>query len=208
MNHMIEQLSLLRKDFYHSRAYIIAAFIIFIVSIVVGYQWEAFHAFLHSQIQGIAEVAEQLAEAENPMLQMFTFIFFNNTIKAIAIIYLGLFLGVLPIFFLAVNGMVLGYLYLQMVVVHEAATLWDIVIGILPHGIIELPVVIIACGFGLKLGALVWKKLIQLISNQPRINGEIRSFMKGTGRIVFFLVVTLLIAAIIESTITPWLLGI
>lgn len=207
MGTLLEHINLLRKDFYKSRVYIIAAFIIFIVSMVIGYRWEAFHTFLHSQIEGIAEVAEQLSEADNPMLQMFTFIFFNNTIKSIAIIYLGFFLGILPIFFLAVNGMVLGYLYLQMVVVHEAATFWDIAIGILPHGIIELPVVIIACAYGLKFGALVWKRVFQLFGNQPRVEGEIRGFVKGTGRIVYFLVITLLIAAIIETTITPWLLG-
>lgn len=183
------------------------AFAIFFVSMFIGYKWEAFHAFTHSQIEGIADVAEQLAQAENPMLQMFTFIFFNNTIKSIAIIYLGMLLGVLPIIFLAVNGMVLGYLYLQMVVVHETATFADLAIGILPHGIIELPVVIIACAYGLKLGDLVWKRLFQVFGNQQRVEGEIKQFLKGTGRIVFFLVVTLLIAAVIETTITPWLLG-
>lgn len=268
---MQAQLRAFRADLHDARHYIVAAFVIFFISIVLGYRWEAFHAFLNLQIQGLAEVAEQLMQAENSMLQMFLFIFFNNVIKSIAIVYLGFLLGFLPIVFLAINGMVLGYLYLQMTVIQQSLTLSDLLIGILPHGIIELPAVIIACGFGMRLGALAWKRLLGIGGHKHVVRGEdgwsdgrsvgrsvgrsdgwshgegsvsgqavaeqqgpseihgsghhggeriaqrdariaqpvseIKHFIKNTHRLVVFLIVSLFIAAVIETTITPWLLG-
>jgi len=75
------------------------------------------------------------------------------------------------------------------------------VLGIFPHGVIELPAVIIANAWGLKLG-LGWIK-------QPK--GKKRKFIWSTLKegvyISLGVALLLLIAAIIEGTLTPFLLS-
>lgn len=200
------QVRALAIDFSKSKNYIVTASVIFVLSMVLGYQWQAFHTFLQGQIEGIAEIAQRLAQSDNPMLDIFIFIFLNNTIKSIAIVYLGFFMGVLPLIFLVINGMVLGYLYLQFVVVQESTSLWEMLIAILPHGIIELPAVVIACAYGMQFGMLIWKRIVQLLANKPIIENEIKQFLQSSVRIVVFLIISLLIAAVIETVITPWLM--
>lgn len=204
---MLDRLKAIFLDFYTMRKYIILSAIIFIAGILVGYQSDAFHDYLHGQIEGIAGIANELFSLDNAELWVFLFIFLNNTIKAILIIFLGFLLGVLPVVFLLINGMVLGYLYYFAVTLHGTSTLSELLIGILPHGIIELPVIIIACAYGLRLGMLVWSRLLSFISPDPQSKGQITRFLTKSPALLVFITVALLLAAAIEATITPWLMG-
>lgn len=200
---MKRQMKLLWQSLLETKRYIYISAIIFLVSMLMGYNWKAFHVFLEGQVAGIADIAEDILSSENPLLTLITFIFINNAVKAVAIVFLGFFLGLLPIIFLWVNGMVLGYLYLDMVVTGGEMTTWQLIVGILPHGIIELPIIVIACAYGLRLGVLVWAAII---GSKRVARGSIRQFMKGTPRLVVFIVVSLFVAALIESLITPQLM--
>lgn len=192
-------------DFKKMKFYIAAAALIFVVGIFVGSQSTWFQAYLNSQVKALADVASELSELENSSFWIFLFIFLNNAVKSILIIFLGAFLGFLPVGFLLLNGMVLGYVY--DLFMQEGGTLWQLVVGILPHGIIELPAVIIACAYGIRLGVLVLKKIIPwLVPMHRSQEGEMKSFMKRIFPLSGFLVVTLLIAAIIEATLTRWLI--
>ncbi|NDI37031.1 stage II sporulation protein M [Chengkuizengella sediminis] len=74
---------------------------------------------------------------------------------------------------------------------------------------IEIPVILIASAYGIKLGVLIMKWLIQSGNNNLRAKNksEFLAFMKLSVTLVIFTVAVLMLAAIIESTITPILLG-
>ncbi len=78
----------------------------------------------------------------------------NLTASAIALIG-GIIFGIAPFFVLLINGFLLGYVMFA-VTAHTSPNHWEnfftVLIGILPHGIIELPAIIIAAGLGLQLG--------------------------------------------------------
>lgn len=202
---MKRHMNMLLSDMMRTRRYIFIAVVLFIVSVWLGYYWQVFHVFLDEQVKGVAGIAEEIANAPNPLLALVTFIFINNALKSVLVVFLGFFLGVFPVIFLCINGMVLGYLYLDMVVANAEITTWQMILAIMPHGIIELPILIIACGFGLRFGAIVWARIIGLKSSE---RGSIVAFLKQTPRLIVFITLGMLVAALIESFITPWLIGV
>ena len=197
------------QDFRQLRHYIITAAVLFFAGIWVGADSELFQHFLNEQIRSLGEIASELSERDHANALFFIFIFLNNTIKSILVMYLGGLFILIPVVFLVMNGMILGYLF----AIAAAANMdvWGMFIkGILPHGIIELPVIIIACAFGLRFGVLVLKMLTGLFrtdETRSHNNAETQYFLKRSLHMVLFLVITLFGAAIIESTFTFWLMN-
>jgi stage II sporulation protein M len=76
--------------------------------------------------------------------------------------------------------------------------------GILPHGIIEIPAFILACALGLRLGFLVLESFGGLFSHEKRaqFQNRFRTFMKQLVPMVILVAGLMLLAAVIESTIT------
>lgn len=181
--------------------------LIFIIGIAVGWlSTDTISNFINQQIDGIRQISQSLGESERPQLSFFVFIFLNNSIKAVLIIFFGIFLGILPVVFLMINGMVLGYLVHHLAV--QGESMFEVIVkGLLPHGIIEIPAIIIACAFGLRLGSLVWMSIGQW-NREKRANlGQVWSeFFKRVGPVSLWIVILLFIAAIIESTLTFWLM--
>ncbi|WP_427181837.1 stage II sporulation protein M [Paenibacillus sp. TC-CSREp1] len=191
------------RDMSKIRTALIWAFLLFAVGIGAGWvSTGPLEQLMLNQIEGIRQVSQQLEQGGNVQWNFFLFIFFNNAIKSVLVIYAGVFFGILPIIFLLINGMVLGF------VVHatmnNGASFFDIVVkGLLPHGIIEIPVIIIACAFGLKFGGLTISSLAQLGGEKRALIGtRWREFVKMTLTASFWVVILLFIAAIIESTLT------
>ncbi|MBE9917327.1 stage II sporulation protein M [Paenibacillus donghaensis] len=173
---------------------------LFILGITVGwYSTGALSELINQQMNGIREISNQLSLSSHPKWSFFVFIFFNNSIKAVLMIFLGLFIGVLPVLFLLVNGMVVGLLVHTSI--NHGESLFDLVVkGLLPHGIIEIPAIIIASAFGIQMGLLV------LSSFGGSGKGELRArwreaFRKAVTASVW-IVILLFVAAIIESTVT------
>lgn len=186
--------------------YFIVSVLIFAAGIVLGYGYsDQFDNFLQSQIKGLESLARSISQKENSVLWLFGFIFLNNAIKSVLIIFAGIFFGVLPISFLLINGMVVGYLAELQASTGELGFFFK---AIVPHGIIEIPAIIIACAYGIKFGSIMAKGLLRIFSSQGRnaFAAELERFMKITVPLVILLVGSLLAAAIIESTITPWII--
>lgn len=91
---------------------------------------------------------------ELPHYLVFLVIFLNNSIKAFLAIILGVLL-IPPIFFVLTNGFILG-----IVVGVKGAELGLIktLMMILPHGIIEIPAMIVSAAYGTEVGIAVLKK--------------------------------------------------
>ncbi|OAS23263.1 stage II sporulation protein M [Paenibacillus oryzisoli] len=197
--------SALLRHFKEMKHYFIVVVLVFGFSLYMGWaNSEQFSHFLEEQLKGLQPMIKTINAKDNPQVWLFIFIFLNNAIKSVLIVFCGILLGVLPLFMLIANGMILGYvLSLQ---THES-TLSIVLKGILPHGIIEIPVILLACAYGLKLGMLVWKMAIQLLvpAEKRSARTELARIFQLTKPLTVAIVVLLLIAAIIESTLTYWL---
>lgn len=191
------------RDLGSIRNALIWSVILFVAGIGAGWvSTGPLQDILLNQIGGLQEVSKQLEQSGNVQWNFFIFIFFNNAIKSVLVIYAGIFFGILPVIFLVINGMVIGFLV--HITTDNGASLFDIVVkGLLPHGIIEIPVIIIACAFGLKFGGLASRSLIELGSPKRQgLGKQWETFLKRTLTASCWVIILLFIAAIIESTIT------
>lgn len=195
------------KDLTTIRKALLLALILFVAGGVIGWIGTgSVQKLLSGQLEGLSKISGSLKESAHPQWSFFQFIFLNNSIKGVLIIFLGALFGVLPALFLLINGAVIGYL------IHASALqgldLFDLIVkGLLPHGIIEIPAIIIACAFGLQFGMKVLKDLFSSAAKREQRTGEWPAFMRQTLRASIWTVILLLIAAVIESTITFSLLS-
>lgn len=187
--------------------YFIAAALVFAAGIVLGYGYsDHFDRILQSQVEGLQQLAKSIAEKDHSMLWLFGFIFLNNAIKSILIVFAGILFGILPIGFLLINGMIIGYLAELQV---QAGHLGFFVKGVVPHGIIEIPAIIVACAYGIKFGSIMGKGMLRFMSatGREKFAADLQSFMKISVPLIGLLTLSLFVAAVIESTITPWIIG-
>ncbi|MFS0724436.1 stage II sporulation protein M [Paenibacillus sp. 1P07SE] len=194
------------QHFIEMKGYLAFTTILFLAGIFIGASNTSFEQMITGQIAGLEGMVQQINQSSNPGLAMFLFIFFNNAIKSILIIYLGLFFGIIPLAFILINGMVLGYLFANNP--QPQIDLFTLIVkGILPHGIIELPAIIIAGAYGLRFGILSIKGIGALLVRDRKFGRVFEGFAARTVPLMVWLVVALLAAAIIESTVTVWLLS-
>jgi stage II sporulation protein M len=139
---------------------------------------------------------------KNPgWVDTFGLIFFNNLFASMTMIGTGLFFGFYPILGLVFNGVLVGVILGAAAEQSGIHPLILFVTQILPHGILELPAVILAAAYGIRLGILVFQSVIGLGS--PRLRQANRkAWSDYLGRITPLLagmVVMLAAAAVIES---------
>src|SRR5262249_61694266 len=70
-------------------------------------------------------------------------------IKTLLVIVLGTLFGAITVLFLVVNGAALGIVFYLSI---QSRGLWPSLIVLLPHGVLELPAVLLGAGIGLMLG--------------------------------------------------------
>ncbi|OUM95088.1 MAG: hypothetical protein A9Z00_12690 [Thermobacillus sp. ZCTH02-B1] len=187
------------------KPYLIMSAMLFFAGVIVGGTNESLHRFLHGQLAALAEFGDLAQSAENPGLAFFLIIFLNNVIKSALVIYMGALLGIFPVFFLVVNGMILGYLYQFIGEQGENAALLFLK-GVLPHGIIEIPAVLLAGAFGLKFGSLVFRSIASIFRGRRGLADEFEAFVIRSVPALLVIVLALMVAAVIESTLTVWLI--
>jgi stage II sporulation protein M len=129
-------------------------------------------------------------------LSLFFFIFFNNAFKALLTIFLGIFFGIYPLYFIFVNGELIGLVYaLSAGNIGAAGAL----AGLLPHGIFELTAILIAGGYGFWLGTRTFRSIVYHESLRPAIGAAFRAYYRT-------ILPLLLVAAVIEAYLTPILI--
>jgi stage II sporulation protein M len=214
-----EMRSLLRESTY----FILLATIIFTLGSWVGYVFnDLFEALVSLMLEQLKEIRELLDEKQSSYYTAW-FIFQNNTKAAFMMIGLGIILFFLPMITLFVNGLAIGYL-LKIAAVNGMSPVEMLTFGILPHGILELPAILVAGGIGIFLGVRLWTWIFRFLSHllrSDRRNDEeidARSYWEERGKPILFkrikavaflalwLAVTLLVAAVVESFITPGLI--
>ncbi len=194
-------------DFKKSKNYLFVSTVIFMIGVWLGTQHvDMLKIFIEDQINSLRNTMQWISDSQNPQLWLLIVIFFNNFTKAIIFMFLGLAFGILPVIMLFVNGLLLGYVLFAE---HEMTIIELFVKGILPHGIIEIPAIILACAYGIKLGTLLAKSIVfKLISVQfEEVWSEFKHTLRLTKKIIVFLFFCFAIAALIESTISLWLMS-
>lgn len=182
--------------------YIIASTLVFVASMLMGaYDPGRFQFMIDFGVEAIKKIAQDAIDQPNAEWSLFWTIFFNNARAALLVIVFGLFFGIYPLFMLVMNGILLGYVSANTA---QQSSLFTVLKSILPHGILELPAIILACALGLRGGILMAKWLISLASptRSKLVAEQFRTFFRALLPLCLLIVATLLIAALVESTIT------
>ncbi len=172
-------------------------FLLFVISAVVGYLTAIMYPYMVlnslEELEGLVELLKDLS-----LLQIMFLIFFNNALKSLLILVLGIGLGIVPFFFIAYNGYFLGIFSHKILM--EQGFLY-LTAGLLPHGIIEIPMVVVSAAIGLRLGI---KGLASLKGESVHLKEEMLTGIK-----FFFLWIMplLFIAAAVETFITSVIIG-
>ncbi|UQZ33680.1 hypothetical protein C2I18_09170 [Paenibacillus sp. PK3_47] len=195
------------KDLSTIRKALLLAVILFIAGGALGWAGtESLQRLLAGQLEGLREISQSINSSDQPQWNFFIFIFLNNSIKSVVIIFLGALFGILPALFLLINGAVIGYLIHISAI--QGADLFELIVkGLLPHGIIEIPAIIIACAFGIQFGGKVISEIFSSASRREQRSGSWPIFMRQTLTASIWITILLFVAAIIESTITLALLS-
>ncbi|MDD3042743.1 MAG: stage II sporulation protein M [Methanosarcinaceae archaeon] len=175
------------------RPYVRFIVLIFALSAFAGYGSLSYFPDLAEMVTESFEASFGSLLDMHPIFIML-FIFLNNSFVGLLLIVLGLVLGIAPVLIIAFNGFVVGVISR---VVSEEIGIFRILLALLPHGIVELPMIFLAGGIGLRLGHRV---LLSLSGKPADVKKEIRR-----GILFYFrrVVPLLFVAAVIETFITP-----
>lgn len=121
-------------------------------------------------------------------IELIFFILQNNLQTSFIGFASGIFLGISPFILTLFNGIVIGYV-IEMAA--ETASAVEILKAFIPHGIFELPAIIISLGLGLKFGFFIFAK--------DKAKELKERFFNSMNVFLFVILPLLIIAAIIEG---------
>jgi stage II sporulation protein M len=130
------------------------------------------------------------------IIALFFFIFVNNAIKCFAVFLLGTFFGIIPILFVAINGMLIGLISSVVLTEHGSKYLFS---GTIPHGMLEIPALLIATSYGVQLGRRYYRKLKYHEPFKP-------FFSRLTEKMFRYVLPILALASFVETFITMTIL--
>ena len=173
--------------------YIAVTFTIFIFLFIMGFLLPYYAS--QESLQPILDIVksyikELLRNTEGlGALGMFWFIFKNNLTVAFTSIFSGVFFGIIPAIFLLSNGSLIGFISSLAFSSPNGGS--QIFLRLLPHGIFEIPAIIISFALGIKFGTFAFKK-------EPK--KAFKKYLINSTRVFVFVIIPLLfIAAIIEA---------
>lgn len=175
--------------------YILVIIALFILATVAGYISAYLNPEIVDRFMGQFEETYGWIADESPVMIML-FIFANNTINSLIAMLLGTLFGIWPVIFILTNGFLIGVVVFSSV---QEYGLLVVLCGLLPHGIIELPMIFISAGIGLRLGVLAFQKIFKIKEKEIRFWYELFSAIKFFFKVI---VPLLFIAAMIETFIT------
>jgi len=174
------------------RNYIAVSIFLFALTAVMGY----FAAALDPELA--AEWTKQLEALrwimDQPPILIMMIIFFKNLLVCALSVLLGIGLGLVPLMVVTTNGFLLGVVAYG--AIQKAGVLY-LMAGILPHGIIELPTVLLSIAIGFRLGYLL---VMAAAKEEADLAGETRIAVHF---LVRWFTPLLFLAAAIETFITP-----
>ena len=142
--------------------------------------------------QGVDEVFQELEFLSHASaFQIFWIIFFNNAVKLFISLVGGVLLGVIPVIFVLINGYAIGIV--AAVAIAEQGV-GKVLALTLPHGIFEIPAVLLAASYGVMLGEKFYARMRRGEPFRPSFSLAVDAFFK-------VIVPVLAVAALIETII-------
>ena len=133
----------------------------------------------------------------------FSILFLNNARACLFFILLGIIPFIFyPVIALFINGAVTGAIGAIFMQSSAGANLLKFSIGILPHGVVEIPAVLISFGCGYMICKELTKKIL---SKEHMPIKEV--FLYAIKTYVLVVIPLLLVAALIEAKVTPLLMS-
>ncbi|MFQ6010918.1 MAG: stage II sporulation protein M [Nitrososphaerales archaeon] len=184
-----------------TRKTLLFSVILFSTSMIAGFLLGFHPLFTEGQgsdefMSGFSEMFPGLAELTSSELA--AFILVNNAVKSLAFMILGVVLGILPAFFLVLNGGLIG---LVVNISSIAISPSFIIAALVPHGIFEIPAILYASALGFKVGSQVWRKY------RKRTSFVKKSLTIGLKSYLKVVLPMLILAAVIEAFVTPWFIA-
>ena len=186
----------MKKDLEYlksSRKYILIMTGIFIISVIAGLVVSLKDLGLSENYLNMLKESFGWIKDLSPIGIMLV-IFLNNALKSLLAIVLGAGFGIIPVIFVGGNGLLLGLVANQ--VSSEKGALF-VLAATLPHGIIEIPMILISSGLGLRLGHLMYSSIM---GKKTDMRSELMQCLWIYIRIV---VPLLFVSAVIETFVTP-----
>ena len=178
---------------YSLRKYVTAITAVFIISMVIGVIASIRNPdFSMNYLESFKDSFGWIVDLDPLAIMMV--IFLNNAVKSLMAFVLGIGLGVIPVVFVAGNGMILGMV--ADIVFREKGVVF-VLAALLPHGIIEIPMILLSAGMGLKLGQSMY---LSLRGEGTDLKNELK---QGFGFFMKWVMPLLFIAAVIETFVTP-----
>ncbi len=172
------------------KLHILIILTLFIISLVIGFLFPVFFVdLINDLIQKLMQQTQNMG-----FFELLIFIFKNNLTASFSGMIFGALLGIYPVFVTLLNGYVIGFVSSMAVSKQGYLTL----LSLLPHGIFELPALILSLGLGLKLASFIFKK------NKKK---QILYDLENSLRVFIFLILPLLVVAAIIETILIIFLG-
>lgn len=172
---------------------VIVTFLLLLTTLLIGWVGTAQNHQIGEQFMRLfeKEVAGQVLGGSS--LDICGKIFANNVEACILLFLGGASFGILTIFIMSLNGIVIGAI---MEIVHEQHSTAFVAAAILPHGIFEIPGFVIAGALGIMFAQ-------SLVSEYYGV-GDATTDARDLARRFLLLVVPLIaVAAVVEAFITP-----
>lgn len=192
----------LAAELKQMKHYFIAAAATLFIGIYLGYNDSGqFQNLLHNQVEQLKDIMKGIMAQDHSQWRLFIYILFNNMMVVLFMMYTGVLFGIIPLFSLLSNGLMLGYMAHGQV----ASNGWgSFLLGILPHGVIDFPALLLASAYGIRFGGLAFKSLLLFPSPQRRLRNSqrFRGALRASLPLLAVLAAMLLAAALVECFIT------
>ena len=128
--------------------------LVFVFSIFIGYALGE-----ETSAQSFEGVLSNIPDpTESSSIEMFAAILSNNVVASFLFLATGILGGVPPLMFMAFNGFFIGYISWN---VSQVQGLAFVFATILPHGVIEIPAILLSASMGVGLGYSVIHRLLK-----------------------------------------------
>jgi stage II sporulation protein M len=189
----VERTENLRAFLTDLKPYIVVSTIVFTLSIAVGYiAYGIYPEYAMQSVSGLEELVQML-EGLSP-LEIMLLIFINNTIAMFISVLSGIALGIVPLLVLVLNGFIIGTI-VHLLLVDNGLPF--IIAGLIPHGIIEIPLLLLSASIGMRIG----HEVLRALAGKP---SDIKNvFINGMKFFFYWMIPMVFVAALIETFITP-----
>lgn len=178
------------------KRWLVIAVVLFVIGIIIGTVTPADARVARDLTLGLKELSGILI----PFSPLTAFIIFVKNVLAMLLSFMfSPILCFVPIFSLMLNGWLLGFVSELAI---EQESLGYVLVGVLPHGIFELPALIIAQAAALGAGTAITLAVFQK-KRRATLVTKLSQYVKY----LVLAFILLLPAALIETFVTPLLVG-